>query len=243
MFGTNYILAMVDAHNRYDARERHMTHESGKTVFSDTPLTYIPVISKGFLDVDSLPASDSASETHNYMLNFLNANISSVERTEGMTIVEDYHYGHDTYVPIPSEVTFQMKNGDKHYFSFGCTVGGISDRWGRVLNIRSCIFDGLECGDQKFPFIVVLKDNYESTYRQVGTCRVPHVVVDNEYNYVSHNFHSFEIDRSFDKIIETYDPSEYHSFLHFILSKQNSDIARTRTILSIVLALTIPSGK
>jgi len=271
-FGIQYMIDALNASQEYREmkkeeywREIEKLEKIDYKIFQktyDSPFDKFPMTSTCLMDVHELPKG----ETLDYMRYFLNENVKTVEVIENAKYVDDYHGRNSQFTQyVPGTVSFTMNGENKiNTIVFTCSIGEISNKYARIMNVDQCTFEY-----RNLPFIIVIDDYYSYSenpkYRdRHGYCYVPHVVVSNSknskgsYEYISHEFYNSKKNQEFQEVVNAYtsgkrtpemakllpkEPEKYFSFLHFILLHQSSDFARARTILSIIPALTVTSGK
>lgn len=176
----------------------------------------------------------SPPRTH---LNFLNSHLTYLKITEGKSLTRSYDHGYDfecsNYLGKPSTVTFSVAGGARHTIKFSCSVGEIKNKWTAPLHVSN-----VSCDDKPVSFIFIQEDT-------AGTCDHPHVTIDCNENYVSHDHLSDIQAEDLLELVEGWkaeDDLEDQTFFQYYLSKR-TDEDHVLLLLCYLPSLDIRSGK
>ena len=140
----------------YDDVDRFPNIDVSDTSHFSNPFQNIPLTSTAL--VDELPSRNlPPGDTLDYMKSLLNTHVKSVRRQEGLvrygSAWSDYFY-EPCDRNVPSKISWISMDNKEHIVQFLCYIGGYNKHY-RSMSVSTCTYDGIECGDDGFPFIIV----------------------------------------------------------------------------------------
>jgi hypothetical protein len=172
-----------------------------------------------------------------YMLEELNKNKVYVDITFDISETEEYHgWG---YLSQPSTIIYNL-NGLDHYINIDCKLGDIINKWAAPLYISNIMYSNENSLIDK-PILFFCRDDDDE---RRGNVKCPHIVIDNEGNYVRDFGLSLKQKRELEKFMnyESINDSEQKCFFQRFLEKLPLEV-RIRHILSYIPSLHVSSGK
>lgn len=207
------------------------------------PLTTFPVWNCLDLPHSKLTKNDP---TYDYMMKILNDNLKTlVMETEEYLFNTTGDYG-ETCRNVPKIIDFTMTNGEKHRIEFNCGINEtVNDRWTYDLDYNWCEFDGNKIGtSNSVQYLVALEPHDKN--RDIGNIKIPYVEIDYKYNLLNVSGLNKNQKNTLNSLHDTYQLDlyeTYHSFFHCLLMNMNTDLARVRLILTLIIGRCVPSGK